>query len=142
MIPNEIVKAMDSQDGEVKRLNAEKECINRNISLLGLENHNEIKDFFLIYDLSGVISKAEIELLDLCSPSDEILETTEWARDIYDVDEGFVCLSSGEGEGFILFSKYNGKIYDVSVSELGALEEGKVAPRWNSFYDLLIWYLQ
>jgi hypothetical protein len=81
-------------------------------------------------------------LLDLCSPTRQFAETTDFGRDIYGVPGNYICLSSGEGEGFILYSISDRKIYDISVSELDDLEQGKVEPRWNSFFDLIEWYLK
>jgi hypothetical protein len=141
MIPNKIVDALLAQNGEVQRLPGEKSLVSSNIKSLGLAGHEEIEEFFSSYDLAGVSGGREVELLDLCSPSNEILETTEWAKDIYQIGENFVCLTSGEGEGFILYSKTDRKVYDVSVSEIPALKDGQVCPNWNSFFELIEWYL-
>lgn len=56
-----------------------------------------------------------------------------------EVTEDYVCLTSGEGEGFYLYSITDRKIYDVSVDELDDLEAGKKEARWGSFYELLEW---
>lgn len=139
MIPKPIIEAFSRQTGEITRNN--KESVTRNISRLELNHNEQFVDFFLLYDLSGIVSKKEVELIDLCSPSDEILETTEWAKEVYELQDDFICLSSGEGEGFILLSRVDGKVYDVSVNNFDLLESHGVEPRWNSFYELIDWYL-
>ncbi len=141
MIPKVIVEALNSLNGEIERSENEKDDVTRNIPLLGLEDNSEFSEFFMSYNLCGVVSERSIELLDLCFPSDEIFETTEWARDIYELNGAFICLSSGEGEGFILLSKINGEIYDVSVGDFSDLAEGKLSSKWASFYELINWYL-
>jgi hypothetical protein len=60
---------------------------------------------------------------------------------VWELGKDFICLTNGEGEGFILYSKRDGKVYDVGIGEIEALEQGTVAPRWNSFYELIEWYL-
>lgn len=141
MIPKNIINALQAQKGEVERVPEQMSSVSSNIEALGLGGHTEIEEFFSTYDLAGVSSSREVELLDLCSPGDEIRETTEWARDIYQVGQDFVCLTSGEGEGFVLYSKVDRKVYDISVSELPALENGNVSPKWQSFFELIEWYL-
>lgn len=141
MIPKSIVDALKAQDGEVERIPEDVPSVITNIEALGLGGHTDIEEFFSAYDLAGIASNKEIELLDLCSPSDEILETTEWARETYEVGKGFLCLTSGEGEGFVLYSKANRKVYDISVDELPLLKDGQISPRWHSFNELIEWYL-
>jgi hypothetical protein len=142
MIPELIIESLVNIDAEVDRDKDEIEDVSRNINLLGLSHDGQISQFFNRYKLSGIISTKNFELLDLCRPDDEIYETTDWAKDVYELPDDFVCLTSGEGEGFVLFSKTDGKVYDVSVSQFDDLSQGKVEPRWDSFFDLIGWYLK
>jgi len=132
---------MSQQAGQVDRASDEVGMVTECVRSLGVEDHEQLKDFFSRYKLSGVLSGRTVELLDLCSPSPQIGEATEFGRDTYEITDDFVCLTSGEGEGFLLYSKLDRRIYDVRVSELDALEAGQVKCRWESFYDLIEWYL-
>lgn len=141
MIPRSIVDAMSRQVGLVNRSENDAERVLASLAELGVSDHEQLKEFFLAYKLSGVLSKRETELVDLCSPTPQILETTEFGRDTFEVTDDFICLTSGEGDGFILYSKTSRKLFDVSVDELDAVESGERKADWESFYDLIKWYL-
>ncbi len=66
---------------------------------------------------------------------------TDFGRDTYEMTDDFIYLTSGEGEGFLVYSKQNRKIYDVSVSDLDVLEAGEKQATWDSFFDLIDWCL-
>lgn len=142
MIPNNIIKLMELQVGHTKRENSERDSVESLLHALGLSNDSEIGEFFLTYKLSGVLSdSSNKELLDIASPTPQILEETEFVRETYEVTDEFVCLTSSEGEGFFLFSIKDHKIYDLGVEDLDLLEEGNYLARWTSFYELIEWYL-
>ena len=132
---------MSSQIGAVERSADDLSLVSECLEALGLSGDQEVKEFFEAFKLSGVLSNRSQELLDLCSPSPQIAETTDFGRDTYEITEYFVCLTSGEGEGFILYSKPDGKVYNVAVNQLDDLEAGKVDATWQSFFDLIEWYL-
>lgn len=143
MIPNSIKELMSKQQGQVKRPSEDAEKVVQCLKDLGLEGHEQLHEFFTTYRLSGVLSKTSPEeLMDLASPTPQIAEVTEFVRDTYGVLEDFVCLTTGEGEGFYLYSKSDRRIYNVGVDELDALEAGEKKAEWNSFFELLEWYLR
>ena len=133
---------MSKQLGQVKRPSEDATKVAQCLKDLDLEGHEQLYDFFMAYKLTGVLSKTSPEeLMDLASLTPQILEVTEFVRDAYEVSDDFVCLTSGEGEGFYLYSKTDHKIYNVGVDELDALEAGEMKAEWNSFFELLEWYL-
>lgn len=141
MIPENISNLLSKQPGMVDRDLHDNEKVHQCLNELGLLGHEQWNDFFLKYKLSGVLTNRSTELLDIASPSPQIAEVTDFVRDVYDVTEDYVCLTSGEGEGFYLYSIVDRKIYDVTVDELDELESGGKEARWDSFYDLIEWYL-
>ncbi len=141
MIPDTINNLMSQQAGQVKRFSSEIEKVHECLRSLGVYEHEQLKEFFCQYKLSGILSNRSVELLDLCSPSPQIEEATDFGRDTYDITDDFICLTSGEGDGFLLYSKLDRKVYDISVSELDSLEAGDTECRWESFYDLIEWSL-
>lgn len=142
MIPNLIHELIKDQKGNYSREQNKIELVQAALSQLNIKDHEEINSFFSTYNLSGVISRSsKEELLDLCSPTPQIFEATEFGRDVYEITEDFICLTSGESEGFFLYSKKDQKVYDVNVEDLDDLESGELEPRWDSFFDLIKWYL-
>ena len=132
---------MSRQVGAVKRSPDELPRVSACLQSLGLSHDQQVREFFEECKLSAVLASRPQELLDLCSPTPQIEEVTDFGRDTYEIPEEFICLTSGEGEGFILYSKSDGKVYDVSVSQLDDLEAGRLKATWASFYDLIEWYL-
>ncbi len=132
---------MSSQVGNVERPTADLPVVAERLAELGIGGDPQVREFFKNYTLSGVLSDRPLELLDLYSPTPEIAEATDFGRDVYEITDEFVCLTSGEGEGFILFSKTDGSVFDVDVDQLDDLEAGNLEPSWLSFYELIEWYL-
>lgn len=81
------------------------------------------------------------EISDLCSIDHEIFVNTKFGREVYGVPDDFICLTSGENEAFILYSKKDKKIYEAGVEGMDALRNGEIKPVFESFYDLIEWYL-
>lgn len=105
MIPQNIIDLMDNQKGSVKRPSDQVPIVISNSNKLGITPTSEFTEFFIKYRLSGVLSNKEFELLDMASPTSQIVDATNYAIDIYGLPQDFICLTSGEGEGFIIFSK-------------------------------------
>ena len=143
MIPQTIVDAIENQSrGNYMRTNSDSTEVLESLRELGVDEHNQLKEFFLRYNLSGCLLGQEgEELLDLCSPTRQIAGATDFGRDVYEVPASYICLTSGEGEGFYLYSIADRIVYDVDVDQLDALEAGQIKARWESFYDLLEWYV-
>ncbi len=143
MIPETIRSAMSKQGPIVERPPGELTDVQESLMELGLLEHDQVREIFQKYRLTSVFSNQYTdELLDICSPTRQIAEGVDFANDTYGITDNFVCLSSGEGEGFIIYSKSDCKVYDVSITEIDDLEKGKVEPRWDSFFDLIEWYLK
>ena len=142
MIPRDIRDLIIKQPGRVLRSTTELDLVLRSLNDLNISEQSELGEFFLEYCLSGVLSNRRMELLDLCSPTLQIWNATRFGRDVYDVPDEYVCLTSGESEGFVLYSVTNRRIYDIGVSEIEALENGLVQPTWSTFFELMRWYLQ
>jgi len=142
MVPAIIETLMRVQRGRVHRDPSEQPTVRRRLEELSIETSTQLGQFFMTFSLGGVLSVRDIELLDLCSPSAQIRDATKFGREIYGVENQFICLTSGEDEGFVLYSISDESVYDVGVNELKRLPDGIVTPRWKSFNDLIIWYLQ
>jgi hypothetical protein len=140
MIPADIQQLMAKQPGQVARDDAAP--VAAELARLGIDKRNQFGEFFREYRVSTVASSASTEeLMDLLSPSEQVRDATQFARDAYDLVEGYVALTSGEGEGFFLYRVKGGEVFDLAVDDFDALEAGQVQPRWSTFYDFLRWFL-
>jgi len=137
---DEEIKSILAQQHNSRRNSSELRFVKKNIEILDIKD-KEIINFFINYDLSGITGNTLFELLDIYSPNNEVVNVTKWARDTYGISDNYICLTSGEDEGFILLSKENGHIYDVDAGEIDALNSGKIKHRWNSFLELIKYYV-
>lgn len=142
MIPETIKAKIEKQPGEVHRDALSKARAQHALSKLGVDQESAFAKIYLEYDISAIHSNQTTELLDICFPDeDEILSATRFGREIYDVPEGYLCLTSGEGEGFFLYEIETGRIFDLDVDDMDVLSKDDRQARWNDFYELFEWYL-
>lgn len=137
MIPIEIIQLLDRQKGETHRTQP-LEHIREKFGLLGLSEESPLAQFFSQHKVGGILSPRRGDtLLDM----DSIVDATSFGREVYEIQEHYICLTSGEGEGFYLLDKRTGEVFDADVAQLDDLEAGKMKPRWSDFFDLIYWYL-
>jgi len=141
MIPDRIHQLISTQKGYYHRSPEERHVVRQQLLLLSISAESEFGEFFLAYCLTGVLSEQLTELIDICSPSPQILHSTEFGREVCGAGNDFIALSSWEGEGCILYSNSSGQVFDVGLSQLDDLNNGGVQSRWNSFFELMEWYL-
>ena len=79
--------------------------------------------------------------MDPCVPSEQIAAATEFAKETFELEGGFLALTSGEGGGFFLYEIGTGEVYDLGVEEFDALKSGGAEARWSSFFEFIRWYL-
>jgi hypothetical protein len=133
---------MQQQRAEAHRDDEGRARAHRALTKLGIDEGSHFADIYLRYDLSAVASTRSVELLDICFPDeDEILSATQFGRDIYDVPDGYLCLTSGENEAFLLYEVATGQVYDLDVDKLSDLNDGRHKAQWKDFFDLMDWYL-
>ena len=140
MIPADVEELMKAQPAASGRDDASE--VLRELGALGVQPEDELALFYVQYRAANVHSRrTSEELMDPAFPTPQLASATEFARETYEVGEEFLCLTSGEGEGFYLYEFSTGAIFDVDVDELDELESGSLKPRWSSFFDLMRWYL-
>jgi hypothetical protein len=142
LIPENIKAKIAKQPDEVQRDTLSKARAQKAFCKLCIEHDSAFAKIYLQYDISAIRSDKTTELLDICFPDeDEILSATRFGHDIYDVPEGYLCLTTGEGEGFFLHEIKTGRIFDLNVDEMGVLSKADRQARWSDFYELFEWYL-
>ena len=140
MVPTKLVDLVSKQPGDTVRLDkkAVKDCLNE----LGVSPSSELAIFYLDYKVSTFCSNAsDEELLDVVSPSGAISRASNFVHEVWELPENFICLSSVEAEGCYLYEKISGSVYDFDLADREDLIEGKLEPRWPSFFSFMIWYL-
>jgi hypothetical protein len=109
---------------------------------LKVQDGSQFFEFFSQYFLPFTERFDAEDVLSLSQPSEQIYETTEWARG-FDLPQSHIALTSGEGEGFYLYNIEDQKVYDVNLGQPWKdMIAGILPARWSSFYEFLSWYLE
>ena len=154
MIPQHIQQLLDER-GYSRRTN-DKEAICKTLDALGIEPSSELGEFYLGYHPSLLRSTSTYEQLedvvipvvDGAAPAEaDPSETpvgmaTRFVREVWEVPERMIGLTTAEGEGAFLYYLSSGAIYDFSLSQQSELSNATMSPRWGSFFELLEWYLE
>jgi hypothetical protein len=105
---------------------------------LGVDEESAFAQFFLECEGGFALGLGKKELLDIDGPAyPSIIDVTNFVHQAYSVPSHFICLTSPEGEGFVLYDKRTESVYDTGLDELPALLSGDLQPRWKTFFDYL-----
>jgi hypothetical protein len=140
MIPAILKKLVEKQLGNVHR--TQSETIRDALAELEILPNSEFGEFFMTYKVTlykGSVFRTE--LCDISEPSRDIALTTRFIHEAWELPTNFICFSSVEGEGGYLYDKNTGKVWDFSLATRQDFIDGKEKPRWNSFFEFMIWYL-
>jgi hypothetical protein len=141
MIPERITEGMEQQivdhPGGHYRVSADRrKKIVANFDAIGIPSDSELMEFCLVWN-PGLIFPAGDVYIELRSPGEsDFVLMWEWGQEL-GLSPDFVPLTSFEGEGGIIWSRRDGRVYDAAWSEFQSLNEGKLAPRWGSYYELI-----
>lgn len=125
------------------------------LDALNIGENSELGTFYLACVPEVLRSKTSMEQLngavvvladDTVQPDPDPFETpvgmaTLFVREVWNIPETFICLTSTEGEGAYLFDLSSHGVFDFDLNEQSALCEGILEPRWKSFFEFLEWYL-
>jgi len=138
MIPKDVETFLTGKKGVQSR--SDRGVVEGRLQELGVPLDSDFADFYSKFQGPFLSPKRLPELLDVAYPTPEILEQTEYVRTEYGVPEGFVCLTTTEGEGMYLYQVPTGMVFDVGIEELSSLcNDGEnVEARWRSFNDFLL----
>lgn len=139
LVPDKIQRLVLSQKGNVVR--TARERARAELAKLGVREGSEIHSFFSEFQIGLFISRSSYEeLSDVCEPTPQIWVGTQFVRDVWELPEEFICLTSVQGEGCYLYSNVTESVYDFSLAER---EQFLRAPRpvWKGFFEFIEWYL-
>jgi hypothetical protein len=140
MIPRHLKALIERQMGDFLR--ADRGAAEAALNGLGIPLDSEIAEFFLTHQISQFSSDVSDEqLCDVAEPSEEICAGTQFIRDVWELPEQYVCLTSAQGEGAYLYERSTGGVWDFNLSSREKFLAGKENARWNSFFEFLTWYL-
>jgi hypothetical protein len=140
MIPENIhALAKKNRLGDIERSNVD--AAKKALQRLGIFAESQLHEFCVAYCLSSLLSPfAEEQLVDICEPTEEVAVSTNFAHEVWELPNEYICFTSCQGEGGFLYSMRTHAVYDFSLSErtqfLVAPE-----PKWSNFYKFIEWYL-
>ncbi|MBI3562431.1 MAG: SMI1/KNR4 family protein [Gammaproteobacteria bacterium] len=141
MIPDELSKLMGQFKINVKRI--DRKAAENALADLNIPIDSEFAEFFLTYLTPPCRSKLSDEVIyDIADPTPEIVAETRFVHDVWDIPDNYICFTSTEGEGAYLYDIKTGKIWDFALVNRTDFLAGKIKPRWNGFFEFLIWYLR
>jgi|HubBroStandDraft_1064217.scaffolds.fasta_scaffold06508_2 hypothetical protein len=140
MIPAYLRNLAEKQLGNVFR--KDREAVLQALSDLKIPVESEFGEFYLNYVTVNFGSKIPCSTLcDITKPYPEIIEVAEFARDLWELPEHFICITSTEGEGCFLYDRCTGKVWDFSLETRDDFIAGREKARWGSFFEFMTWYL-
>ena len=153
MLPASIQQLLTDK-GNSKRSN-DQEVIRKTLNALAIDPDSELACFYLSFDPSFLQSNTSYEQLEdvvvaavdgadraVVDPSETpVGMATAFVRDVWEVPDTMVCLTTTEGEGAYLYDLSSGAIYDFNLNQQVELCNGTLSPRWNSFFEFIAWYL-
>ena len=140
MIPRVLSELVEKQLGNVKRTNIK--SVHEALSNIGVELDCEFSEFFIAYKITIYRgSHYRTELIDLVEPTPQIKRATDFVHEVWELPASFICFSTIEGEGGYLYDKYTGQVWDFTLATRQNFIDGKELPRWDSFFEFMIWYL-
>lgn len=140
MLSAELRQLIEQQPGDVKRSN--RQVAERALTQLGVSLDSEFAEFYLSYRITLFRSDVSDEqLCDIAEPSPEVAQGTQFARQVWNIPEQYVCFTSVQGEGAYLYDSATGAVWDFSLAKQAEFLAGRERPRWNSFFEFLTWYL-
>lgn len=136
MIPPDITTKIGQHPWKMERKDrAEAKLL---LQQLGIAETSAFAQFFLAYEGGFALGSGMKEMLDIAGPAHpSIPDATDFVCQAYGVPRTFLCLTSPEGEGFVLYEKKTERVYDTGLDELAALLSGDLRPRWQTFFDYL-----
>ena len=117
--------------------------VDAELEKLGVGQDTQFAWFFSNFVATAILPDADWfpnELMDLISPTTVISNGTAWARDVWELPDGYVALSSGEGGGFVLYETATEKVFDVGIEQFADMASGKLEADFSSFLEFVDMY--
>lgn len=100
---------------------------------VGVPRNCELADFYLRHGAATCRGWYEI------NEPDQIADATQYVQEEWAVPEGFIALTSTEGEGVVLYALETGAVYDVELGRLDDFLGGSLEPVASTFEGYLRW---
>lgn len=142
MIPAELRALVERQPGNVRRAADQRQDVIDELHRLGVPLNSELGEFFLDYVITyfrSIVSNEE--LCDLLLPTAEIRAGTAFVREVWQLPDRYVCLTSCQGEGAYLYDTKSSAVVDFSLERREDIVNGTLHLSWPSFFEFLYWYL-
>lgn len=120
-------------EGYHRSLTSEQPEVLTTLNQLGIPLSAELSHLYLNYGPFCVPSVYHLNEID------SLLDWTEYAHQILEVDRKYLALTSIEGQGITLYDRSDGKIYDVGFGEFEMLANCEIEPAANTVSDFILW---
>ena len=141
MIPKALKASIERQVGDARRMNREGAL--RALEELGVPQESEFSEFYENYQITIFESPISHEqLCDVLEPSKQVALGTRFVREVWGLPDNYICFTSAEGEGAYLYDRSSGKVFDFSLATRDEFVSGKEGPRWDGFFEFMLWYLE
>jgi len=67
---------------------------------------------------------------------------TRFVREVWELPDAFIALTSCEGEGAFLYDIASEAVYDFGLDARDEMISGTLTPRWPTFVAFLDWYFR
>ena len=112
------------------------------LKYLGISEDSQFGHFFTKHCITFFVSNvSNEELMDLTCPNDEIAVGTDFIREVWELPEEYICLTSCEGEGGYLYNREDGAVYDFDLAKRDDFLNGNKVVIASTFYGFIEWYL-
>ena len=135
---NEIqeLKSCGYDDVTIQKMLISQEDRRNALDEIGVKKNNPFYEYYLNY-----VDETKKDYIDPIYSLDEIYENYQTPFPLYSkypqIGKRYLQISSPEGEHSYFYDKETGAVYSVDWSRLEDLNEGKLKPMFNSFYDFL-----
>ncbi|WP_343742078.1 hypothetical protein [Herbaspirillum huttiense] len=131
MIPYELKTKIERQPGKVYRSN--QPSVSEALFELDITPESEFAEFFRAYVITFFDSDVSDEqLCDLLEPNKEILAGTNFVREVSNLPDRHICLTTVQGEGAYLYDKDTGTVFEVDLAKRDEFLIGAISRTWGA----------
>lgn len=139
MIPSSVEKFLASRKVNVFRTNPASAATA--LKNLGVSEDSQLGEFYLKYQGAFISPKDEPELLDIDDVAiPAIPDQTEYIKDVHEIPDNYLALTTDESEGMYLYDKNNEAVLDVNFEDIYLLKQGALSAKWKDFNSFISWY--
>ncbi|MBK5551126.1 SMI1/KNR4 family protein [Pseudomonas sp. TH03] len=140
MIPKDLVRLIENQPGNIHRTDKGMAIVA--LETLGVSPGCEFDSIYINYLPANFQSSVSDEYIcDVSEPTEQILIGTEFIHGMWELPKNYIDFTSSQSEGGYLLDKISGGVLDFGLEQQKDFVSGLISPKWNSFFEIIRWYL-